>query len=765
MKIRYFLALTVLLALLICSAAFFSRPGGSVIVTHPGVGPTGWPGSSFITDDRFDRRIDCPIMYAPDIAAVWEREPARCSLETGWTPAQSWGSWATGPRSTLLFQLHKVTDRTLVVRACSNQDLPADRNQSLLVTVNGRPLPPQHVPLTWKSLQFQVPAAALRHGANEVVLEFAERISPSEAGTGNDFRTLAARVAEIALLDPTAEEGRGAGPHPAAATLDGAGDTVFLPGPGTLVHPVLIPADAAELELGLRASRSVDLDTLDLSVEVSDLDGQGQRREEVRFGPRSRNRTAVLDVRDIAGRWAVLRVETSHAFGQVEVFPVRFRAAARAEREPTPGALVAPTSTPPDIILITLDAARSDRFSFTGRRTGTTPFIDRLAADSLVFSNAFALAPYTLCSVPTILTGMSFLDHGVVAHEDVLSQDAVTLAEVLHDSGYRTACFSATPNNSKAKGFDQGYEVFREVWTEGPTKESRRAHYIAAKVVEWLESIDDDGRPLHLQVHMVPPHAPYDPDPPFDRFTNPDYDGPCNGFRATLAGLDGGSLDPTPECLEHVSNLYDGNLSVADDATRIIVEALSRRPRWNNTVVLVISDHGEAFFEHGRMDHNSTLFREMLQVPFVLRMPPGFDTGGIDTEGLVTLADVAPTLIAAAGIEAPPMPDGIDLLDAGRDRTGRALIARSADNRPILGIRTVSWNMSLEACGSGRLFDLDTDPDELRNLALEEPATFAGLGRILTWRVGLPARLVTAAETADITDEERALLETLGYIR
>jgi len=765
MKIRYFVALTLLLALLICAVALLDRPDGSIIVTHHRTDATTWPGPYFVADDRADRRIDCPVVFARDIDAVWEHQPALCTLETGWTPAQSWGSWATGPRSTLLVELRSVTDRTLVVRACSNGDLPTDREQSLLVIVNGRPLPSQHVPLTWKSLQFRIPADALVQGANEIAFEFAERISPQDADTGNDHRTLAARVGEIVLLDPEAEAPRGSGPHPVAAIRDDDRGTVFLPGPGTLVLPVLIPTDASVLELGLRASMSVDVDTLVLSVEVGDLDGHGLRRDQVRLGPRSRHRDVALDVREIAGRWALVRVATTHTYGQIEVSPVRYRATAPAEIERAAETEIERHTTRPDIVLITLDAARSDRFSFTGGRVGTTPFIDELAAESLVFPNAFALAPYTLCSVPTIITGMSFLDHQVVAHEDVLSQDAVTLAEVLHDAGYRTACFSATPNNSRSKGFDQGYEVFREVWTEGPTKESRRAHYIAAKVVEWLESTDDDGRPLHLQVHMVPPHAPYDPHPPFDRFTDPDYDGPCNGFRKTLAGLDGGSLDPTPECLDHVSNLYDGNLSVADDATRIIVEALRKRPRWRNTVVLVISDHGEAFFEHGRMDHNSTLFREMLQVPFVLRMPPGFDASEIATQGLVTLADVAPTLLGAAGLEAPPTPDGIDLLGAGPDRTGRALIARSADIRPIIGLRTLGWNMSLEACASGRLFNLDEDPDEIRNLATEDAATFAGLGRILTWRVGLPPRLATAAATADITEEERELLETLGYIR
>jgi len=765
MKIRIFVVLTLALALFFCAMAYLVQPSDTdsfAVIDHD---PGGRPSASFIPENRSDRRIDCPVKFVPDMAVVWQHEPALCSLDTGWTSAQSWGSWATGPRSRLLIHLNTAADRTLGVRLCSNSDLPTDREQSLVVVVNGRALPRQEVPREWKSLQFQVPADALREGLNEVVFEFAERISPNEAGRGKDYRTLAARVAKVTLLDPGAETRGDSGPHPTKLNRNESRDAVFLPGPGTLVIPTLIPRDAMELELGLRASMSVELDALGLDIEVVDLDGNGRRRSEVRLDPQSRDGRAILDVREIAGRWAVVRVETRHPFGQIEVSHLEFRGKEPVGIESAASIPVEPESAPPDIILITLDAARSDRFSLTGYPRKTTPFIDELAANSLVFPNTFALAPYTLCSVPTIITGMSFLDHGVVGHEDVLSQDAITLAEVLRDSGYRTACFSATPNNSKAKGFDQGYEVFREVWTEGERKDSRRAHFIAEKVVEWIETTADDGRPLHLQVHMVPPHAPYDPHAPFDRFTDPGYDGPCTGFNKTLFGLDGGSLAPTPDCLGHISDLYDGNLSVADDATRIIIEALSARPRWNNTVVLVTSDHGEAFFEHERMDHNSTLYREMLQVPFVLRLPPDFDTAGVDTGGLVTLADVAPTLLRAAGVDGPAMPDGLDLLDSGIDRRGRHLIARTADVRPTIGIRTLAWNMALDSSGSGMLYDLNADPGERHNIAAEDPATFAGLGRILTWRAGLPPQLAATSATADISDEERALLETLGYIR
>ena len=392
--------------------------------------------------------------------------------------------------------------------------------------------------------------------------------------------------------------------------------------------------------------------------------------------------------------------------------------------------------------------------------------IDDLATESLVFPSAYALVPYTLCSVPTMITGLSFLDHQVIGHKDVLSQDAVTLAESLQAAGYHTAAFSATPNNSRAKGFDQGYDVFREIWTEEAERGgNRRAHFIAKQVVDWLDTLGDDPRPLHLQVHMIPPHAPYDPPAPFDLFTDPDYDGSCNGYHQTLLGLDGGSMDADPR--------------VSDASARSLRRQPPRRRRSRghhrrgspqaaavaNTVVLVTSDHGEAFMEHGRMEHNSTLYSEMLHVPFVLRLPPDFDVSTVDTGLLVTLADITPTLLSAAGLTPPHPPDSVNLLAPNPSPGGRFMVSQTATSPTIKGIRTRRWSLIINPAGSGALFDLTNDAGEGFNSRFDHPTEFVGLGKILATRFAIPPRLVVASETADITEEERQLLETLGYIR
>ncbi len=766
MKFSHFLTLVFFAASLIVGVVYLTVDDRLTSVgmtsddTHP-------PDYYFLAADQTtDSRIDCPLAVDSKHPDIWAHEIAPCWLVEGWTPPYTWGSWAAGPVSRVEVDLKTTAARSLVIRARANKNLPENQEQGVTVSVNGTEIGSRKVQREWSDLRLHVPADLLRVGRNSIAMEFDFRISEREAKTGKGYLTLAAGVSSLTLMATTIPSSYKGKNEP---FVDGWNEERqgFLVGePGVLVQPCFIPSGTARIELTVRASMSVDSSKVRALLAVENLDGGSVRQFEMTFPPGRSLNTARLPVSDLAGRWALVTIETNVETGNLEISEMRF---VQDDRPPTQAAASPPsekTQTKPDIVLITLDAARADRFSFAGHDRPTTPFIDEFSTESIVFPYAYSLVPYTLGSVPTMITGLSFVDHLVTRREDVLSQDAVTLAESLKAAGYHTVAFSATPNNSRAKGFDQGYDVFREIWTDEAEKsETRRAHFIAKQVVDWLDTLGDDTRPIHLQVHIIPPHAPYDPPAPFDLFTDPDYDDPCDGYHRTIFAIDGGSMEPSAECLDHVLALYDGNLRAADDAVRTIVEALSLRPRWRNTVVLVTSDHGEAFMEHGRMTHNSTLYSEMMHVPFVLRMPPGFDRSTIDTERLVTLADIAPTLLSAAGLKLPHSADSANLLAPNPFNGDRFMVNQTATSPPIRGIRMLRWNLIMSPAGSGALFNLTTDPQERFNVRFDHPTRFAGLGMILDHRFGIPPQLIAAAETADITDEERALLEALGYVR
>jgi len=706
--------------------------------------------------------IECPVTTLRDWNEIWERKLSPCSLGDGWLLPGPWGSYAFGTRSQVQVEIADEIPRTLVLRLRAHQALPENIEQSIRILVNGHDIGKHPVSRKWHEIRQAIPRQLLVVGRNLIVFEFAHATSLRQAGITRDSQAIAATIERLGLLIPTDKAPVQTADVVSTSVWDNQLQNFAIGESGILVLPMLIPPGADALEFDLQPSRSVDLSTAQVDLASADLDGRHEQRASL-GGRLVRDRGRIgMPVGDLAGSWALVTAEVSIDGGQLVVSPPRL--VFDSEEEP-----VEQTASPmdpdprPDIVLITLDAARADRFSYSGYHRETTPFIDGIAENSLVFPHAYALAPYTLCSVPTMITGLSPLDHGVIYHEDVLSDEAVTLAESLKRRGYLTAGFSATPNNSRIKGFAQGYDVFREIWTEAPGKVARRAHFAARGVVEWLDTVAGDDRPLHLQVHLIPPHGPYDPPERFDIFTDPSYTGPCDGFSRTISAIDGREVAATTECIDHLSNLYDGNLRTADDAVRVIVRALQRSPRWNQTVVLITSDHGEAFMEHGMLAHNSTVYDEMLHVPFVLRLPPNHRPLPVDTERLVTLADIVPTLLGTAGITTGGG-DGVDLLDPNTRTGGRYMVARTTENRPFWGLRTLHWNLILNSAGSGALFDLSTDPGELENLWASRPASFAGLGRILTRRIGLPPRLAVTTDTAEISENDREQLEALGYV-
>lgn len=696
---------------------------------------------------------------------IWNRPLAPCTLDSGWTGPASWGVWAFGASSKTTINLDATDWELLKIRVKAYSGLPKGTEQEVRVSLNGSEIGREPVGLVWTDTSFVVPPGVLREGANVAELHFAHRASPAEVGRGKDERPIAAAVEEISL----SRSNRGdVGIQVPVQVFDRTSGRFALAHSGTLVIPTTVPANAAELVVETRwpdgvPSRDAGIELTVLSIDGAQLDSERVEIDGSWLRRSSRPTRSQLPIGDLAGAICLLEVtaDLPDGSGPIEVSPPSF---VTSGVEPTLAPEHSHSGRRPDIVLITLDAARPDHFSGYGYSRPTTPMIDRFAQRAFVFDHAFALAPYTLCSVPTMITGLSFLNHGVIAHEDTLGADASTLAEQLAAAGYRTACFSATPNNSRAKGFEQGYDEFFELWREAGRNTSRRPHYVTHRIVEWLHSIDDD-RPLHLQVHYIPPHAPYEPDPRFDKFTDPGYDGPCNGKFKTLSGLETGRLDPGDGCLEHVIGLYDGNLLAADDAVGKLLAALRARDRWRDTVVLITADHGEAFLEHGRMHHNSTVYDEMLAVPFILRLPPWIDAGAVDTGRLVTLADIVPTLLGTAGIRPEGAVDGVDLLIPRRgEADSRFLVAGNTDKPPLLGLRTLRWKAILTPAGPAWLYDLEHDPAETHNLVFDDPATFAGLSLLLTERATAPGSLTPAAATAEITDADRDMLRALGYL-
>ncbi|MGH9464366.1 MAG: sulfatase-like hydrolase/transferase, partial [Thermoanaerobaculia bacterium] len=495
-------------------------------------------------------------------------------------------------------------------------------------------------------------------------------------------------------------------------------------------------------------------------LTLAALDAAGARHElaSVTAARRAQWMSLAIDVRGLAGASVVLLLEIGP--GTQAALRAPYLEGRRSAPPPPPTGKRRPAASP-DVVLILLDAARGDRFTGAYRRA-TTPRIGAELADALLFRRAYAECPTTSCSVPAIVTGTSFLAGGEVFTGRRLPDELTTLAEALAAASYHTAGLSASPNNAAQRNSTQGFAQFRELWGRGnpgwgPQTQARlAAEAIAAAPAD---------RPLYLQLHLLPPHQPYEPPPAFDRFTDPAYRGPVTP-RMSLAPYNLGLATLPPADLTQLVGLYDGNLLVADDVVAQVLAALRESGRFDDSVIVLTSDHGEAFMEHGRQGHNTTLYDEMLHVPLLLRLPGGERPAAVDTDRVASSLDIVPTVLGVLGLPVPAGLDGIDLLGAAPDpRRPRLLFHRtSAPKGAAYAVRAGRFKaISRPSHARQELYDLERDPGEAENLVLERPDLFAGLGLLLAQHIAASDQAPTG-DAVELTAEAREALEALGYV-
>jgi arylsulfatase A-like enzyme len=720
------------------------------------VASTVEPPASFVTTDGPRARVLYDLRRHP-VPGIQLR-PAHLQPVSGWSGSEAWGTWSLGPESVLGLTLDRTADRVLVINPRRHDDV-FDRPQVIEVLANGTSLGTLTLHHAMPVFTLAWPSHAQVAGRNLLTIRVERTMSPQRAGIGRDPRELGMGLRSLAILEdnggwlPSALRGGDlvrTPPDPAAelATDDDAAIVVTAPGDVVWWLDRTSPAEqtVTVAPASTRAAFSV-LTTDGATTRVS------SRRTE--------NGTTTVHDRfaadggspEVSGAFLVARIEDAS-----QTTPVTLR---RSAPQPPRGVWTAHGTNAPhaNIVVVILDAARPDRFGCYGGPRPTSPFIDALASQSRVFHNVVALVPYTLGSVPTMITGLSFLDHEVLYPENRLADEAVTMAEMLADTGYRTAAFSSTPNNSRSKGFDQGYAVFVEDWADGERHLPIDPHRLVGHAVDWLEQTSQD-RPFHLLIHMVPPHEPYHPGPEFDRFSDPDYRGPVDGDLPWNMAFNNAATVADDADRRHLIDLYDGNLLRADDATGQLLRALQARSDWGRTVVLVTSDHGEALTEHGTIGHNATVYDEMLRVPFILRIPG--ETERTDDHRFAALTDLAPTLLAAAGFEVIPDHDARNLLDPDHGPP-RALVVRTSHKYPTWGVRTDRHKLIHRGSAGSELFDLEQDPGETMSVIDRDRLLAAALRQVLSDRRRLEP-LLQAGDAVALGAEDRRMLEALGYV-
>jgi arylsulfatase A-like enzyme len=466
---------------------------------------------------------------------------------------------------------------------------------------------------------------------------------------------------------------------------------------------------------------------------------------------------------------------TRAALAILAVAALSLSACAGRQPEPKSG-----PAAPQNVLLIVVDSLRADHLGAYGYARPTSPRFDRLAREGALFERAITQGAWTRPSIASLFTSLYAHVHGATRMGTALSDDAITIAEVLRSNGFATMAVQTNPTVTAAQNFTQGFETYVE-------RIGGSAPRVLSRFHEWL----DHERPRRFfgYLHFMDVHLPYDaPEPHRHRFV-----GPYSGVLKADEIHSRSDVLPrlsrlSDEDRRHVAELYDASINYFDEYLGRLTDDLERRALLDETLILIVADHGEELFDHGWFEHGHSVHRELVRVPFLIRHPR-LVPRGVRIGQLVRLIDVFPTIVGMLGLDPPADLMGRDLRPAIADPSadwglpgltdatlyGPAQIAiergpyklmrvaASHSRRDATFMAVMTAGKTLTGEGAVAFYDLASDPDERRSM-MEHPQA-ERWQRLLEDEQRQSGGRTLAAGPEIIDDEQREQLRSLGYLR
>lgn len=396
----------------------------------------------------------------------------------------------------------------------------------------------------------------------------------------------------------------------------------------------------------------------------------------------------------------------------------------------------------PNVLLVTFDTTRADRLGPYGYEAAVTPTADRLAREGVRVEHAWATAPLTAPSHSSILTGLIPPAHGVRDNGSFALPDAVeSLPELLGEAGYATGAFVSAAVLHRRYNLSQGFDVYDdELWSEDAPRmfmiRERPARRTVDRALEWLED-RSETEPFFAWVHFFEPHHPHEP-AVADRIR---------------------TLTP-----------YDAEVTGADRQLGRLLDWLEARDTLDDTLVILTADHGESMGEHGEDTHGVFVYQSTIRVPLLLRWPGRLPAGSVhDTP--MSVVDIAPTVLAAAGVDLPPAMNGrshLDPMTGGPPLPEVGLYSESLMSELGFGMAPLHAvrrdGLTYIRAPRPELYDRTSDPDELHDLHAERRDRAAALAEELDAMITRAEDGAPDASTRPIDRETLDMLRALGYV-
>jgi len=416
----------------------------------------------------------------------------------------------------------------------------------------------------------------------------------------------------------------------------------------------------------------------------------------------------------------------------------------------------------PDIFILLIDACQAKHLGTYGYPRPTSPNIDRLAEDAVVFENAYANASFTRSSVATLFTGLYPETHKVRILKQKLARELLTLPEYLKGKRYRTSLFTSSANVSRSMGFARGvddYVTFIGEWRRG----SERG--IPPAFSSWLSR--RGSLPLFSYIHYMEPHLPISPPPPYlDMFAKPGSGASTQRIIDTSQKPGGGKTLLAPEEISTVVDNYDSAIAFVDGELGKLLQSLRESGHYDNSLIIVVSDHGESLYEQGQWGHGYVVYEETAHVPLVVKFPAAMNLKG-RVKTVVELADVFPTVLNIFGQKIPL--DGKSLLDsvAMKQENDNIAVCCSFNTKADFGLRWRQWYAIINLGTRGETLYRAADPFFQKIREPEESVRTFLKARFLEWlkRFSEIDERPVRIDLNSLPKNEIENLRSLGYLK
>jgi arylsulfatase A-like enzyme len=433
---------------------------------------------------------------------------------------------------------------------------------------------------------------------------------------------------------------------------------------------------------------------------------------------------------------------------------------------------------PPTVVVFLLDTVRRDALGCYGHPANPTPNIDAVAADGVRFDQAVSTSGWTLPAVASLMTGTWPTVHGAMGRGVWLTpvrSELPMAPEVLRDAGFETVGFANAAFVSPMVGLDRGFDLFDHRFSYN--WDTRKADETVDAAIEQLR--ERKSKSCFYFVHLFDPHLDYDaPKEYTDRFTGgrsrPGTPLTLEDVLDMQTGPDGRE-PPTAADIQYVRDTYDAEVAFTDANVGRFIDELKSLGLYERSTIVITSDHGEEFWDHGGFEHGHTLYDELVHIPLIIKPPAGFEATNREVAAQVRLLDVMPTVFELLAVAKPESFDGVSLIPYTRGEADRDLPAfcESTLYGPsflALRVRDYKYIQRLDGNGKGpgALFDWRNDPGETTDLAGQMPEAVREL-RAALMRIhnenATRAKRMSKPKPVDLSPTRIRQLRSLGYIR